>query len=67
MDPETGRPIEGFRIAYRMISRTTFHGLGPDVFAEETRSLLEWLSPYPSFGGLAIHHYESYRELLEGK
>lgn len=66
-DPETGHSIEGFRTVHRMIPRTTFHGLGFDAFEEETRSLREWLNPYPSFGGLAIHHYESYRELLEGK
>lgn len=67
IDPETARPIEGFRTVHRMARRTTFHGLGREMFEEETRSLREWLSPYSSFGGLAIHHYESYRVLLEGK
>lgn len=67
IDPETGRSIKGFRSMHRMAPLTTFHGLGREVFEEETRSLREWLSPYPSFGGLAIHHYESYRELMEGK
>lgn len=66
-DPETGRSVEGFRTMHRMAPRTTFHGLGYKVFEEETRSLREWLRFYPSFGGLAIHHYESYRELLEGQ
>ncbi|HLY60804.1 MAG TPA: hypothetical protein VKV95_08660 [Terriglobia bacterium] len=67
IDPETTRPIECFRTVSRMVARSTFHGLGLVVFEEETRSLREWLSPYASFGGFAIHHYESYRELVEGK
>jgi hypothetical protein len=66
-DQETKNSIEGFRTVHRMIPRTTFHGLGFETLEEESRSLREWLRPYASFGGLAIHHYESYRELREGK
>jgi hypothetical protein len=66
-DPETQRNVTGFRAVRRMSPRITFHGLGREVFEEESRSAVEWLSTQPSFGGLAIHFYESYRELLEGK
>lgn len=66
-DPETQRIVAGFRTVRRMSPRITFHGLGREVFEEESRSAVEWLSTQPSFGGLAIHFYESYRELLEGK
>jgi hypothetical protein len=50
-----------------MSPRITFHGLGREVFEEESRSAVEWLSTQPSFGGLAIHFYESYRELMESR
>jgi len=66
-DAETQRTIKGFRAAHRMSPRITFHGLGREVFEEESRSAVEWLSAQPSFAGLAIHFYESFRSLLEGK
>jgi len=66
-DPETQRPVMGFRAVHRMSPRTTFHGLGREVFAEESRSVVEWLGRYPSFAGLAIHFYDSFRSLMEGK
>jgi hypothetical protein len=64
-DPQTQRPSTGFRAVRRMSPRTTFHGLGRAVFEEESRSAAEWLSAQPSFAGLAIHFYESFRELME--
>ena len=50
-----------------MSPRITFHGLGREVFEEESRSAVEWLSAQPSFAGLAIHFYDSFRNLMEGK
>lgn len=64
-DPETGKTVEGFQAVHGMPAKVTFHGLGRKVFEEETRSAVEWLSPYASFGGLAIHYYRSYQTLLE--
>jgi hypothetical protein len=66
-DPETRRTLTGFRSVQRMSPRITFHGLGREVFEEESRSAVEWLSAQPSFAGLAIHFYDSFRGLLEGK
>lgn len=66
-DPETKRPLAGFRSVRIMLPSITFHGLGRRVFEEEFRSTVEWLGTQPSFGGMAIHFYDSYRELLEGK
>jgi hypothetical protein len=66
-DPETQRTVTGFRTVRRMSPRITFHGLGREVFEEESHSAVEWLSSRPSFAGLAIHFYDSFRELLEGK
>jgi len=66
-DPETQRPVKGFRARHRMSPRITFHGLGREVFEEESRSAVEWLSAQPSFAGLAIHFYDSFRSLMEGK
>jgi hypothetical protein len=66
-DPENNHTLQGFRAIQRMSPRTTFHGLGREVFEEETRSSDEWLSRFPGFAGLAIHFYDSYRELMEGK
>jgi hypothetical protein len=66
-DPETHIPVAGFRSVHSMSPRITFHGLGRQVFEEEFRSTVEWLGARPGFGGMAIHFYESYRELVEGK
>lgn len=66
-DPDTHAAISGFRCVHRMSPRITFHGLGRQVFEEEFRSTVEWLGSQPSFGGMAIHFYDSFRELMEGK
>ncbi len=63
-DPETQQKIKGFRTAYRMLPKITFYGLNSEVFAEESRSVVEWFTPYPSFAGLAIHYYDSFRSLM---
>jgi hypothetical protein len=65
-DPATRRRIVGFKAVRHMSPKITFYGLGDQVLGEESRSVLEWLSPYASFDGLAIHDYESYQELVEG-
>jgi hypothetical protein len=66
-DPASGRNVVGFKTLRHMLPAITFHGLSREVFDEETRSAIEWLSPYSSFQGLAIHHYGSFREMTEGK
>lgn len=65
-DPETKCVVTGFRSVHPFSPRITFRGLGRQVFEEETRSTVEWLGRYPSFAGIAIHFYESFRELVEG-
>lgn len=66
-DPETDQTIQGFRAARRMQPSITFHGLGREVFEEEYNSTVEWLGKQPAFGGMAIHFYESFRDLMEGE
>jgi len=66
-DPATHARVTGFRSVRSMSPRITFHGLGRQVFEEEFRSTVEWLGAQPGFGGMAIHFYDSYRELMEGK
>jgi hypothetical protein len=66
MDPESGRRIQCFRSTYRMLPSITFHGLGRETFDEEIASTVEWLGRHPGFGGVAVHFYESFRELVEG-
>ena len=66
-DPRSRRPISGFRAVSRMNPRITFYGLGRKVFEEESDSAAEWLGRYPSFGGLAIHFYDSFLNLVEGE
>jgi hypothetical protein len=66
-DPETGQVIQGFHASRRMQPSITFHGLGREVFEEEYNSAVEWLGRRPGFGGMAIHFYESFRELMEGQ
>lgn len=63
--PQSHDTFTGFRLAHRMEPNTTFHGLRRQVFEEETQSTIEWLRRYPSFGGLAIHFYDSFRSLME--
>ena len=65
-DPESGRRIMGFRSTHRMQPSITFHGLGRETFDEEIGSTVEWLGRHPSFGGVAVHFYDSFRELVEG-
>ncbi len=65
-DPETHGEVAGFKSVHVMLAKETFFGLGASVFDEETRSVAEWLSRYPSFAGLAIHYYDTFRELVEG-
>jgi hypothetical protein len=66
-DPESGSLIQGFRSVHRMLPSITFHGLGREVFQEEFDSTVEWLGRHPSFGGMAIHFYESFRDLVGGE
>jgi hypothetical protein len=65
-DPTTGKPIVAFQAVRHMSPKITFHGLGREVFNQETHSVVEWLSPFASFRGLAIHYYETYRDLVQG-
>ena len=64
---ETRSAVAGFKSVHVMLAKETFFGLGASVFDEETRSVVEWLGRYPSFGGIAIHYYDTFRELVEGK
>jgi carbohydrate binding protein with CBM30 domain len=66
-DPETHGAVAGFKCIHVMSANETFYGLGPFVFDEETRSAVEWLGRYPSFAGLGIHYYDTFRDLEEGK
>ncbi len=66
-DPETERSITAFRASRRMQPGITFHGLGRKTFEEEYSSAVEWLSKQPGFDGMAVHFYESFRELMEGE
>jgi len=66
-DLESGKIIIGFRTAHRMQPGITFHGMGRKTFEEEYDSAVEWLGSQPGFGGMAIHFYDSFRELMEGK
>lgn len=65
-DPETGRRIQCFQSTHLMQPSITFHGLGRETFDEEIASTVEWLGRHPAFGGIAVHFYESFRELMEG-
>jgi hypothetical protein len=64
--PGSRKVIAAFVAARRTPPITTFRGLGRTVFEQETRSTVEWLGHYPSFGGLAIHYYESFQNLMAG-
>ncbi|MCL5670171.1 MAG: hypothetical protein M1423_02580, partial [Acidobacteria bacterium] len=56
-----GRKVEAFQAVRCTPPITTFHGLGRKVFREETRSAADWLDRYSSFGGLAVHYYQSFQ------
>ncbi|HUZ45392.1 MAG TPA: hypothetical protein VMW54_02020 [Terriglobia bacterium] len=59
-----GRKIAAFQVIRCTPPITTFHGLGWKVFREEARSAADWFDGYSSFGGLAVHYYQSFRALL---
>ena len=66
---ETGKPgshrtMAAFRAVRRTPPVTTFHGLGRNIFEQESRSAAEWFGHYPSFGGLAIHYYQSFQKMM---
>jgi hypothetical protein len=65
-DSESGRSFKGFQSTHRMLPGTTFYGLGKEVFHEEIASTVEWLGRHPAFGGIAVHFYDSFRDLIEG-
>ena len=67
VDPKTKGEVVGFKAVRHMLPSITFHGLSRSIFDEETRSVTEWLSPYSSFEGIAIHHFQSFRNLMEGR
>ncbi len=62
--PGSGRKRAAFQAVRCTPPVTTFHGLGRKIFEEESRSAADWLARYPSFGGLAIHYYQSLRALM---
>ena len=64
-EPGSRQSIAAFRAIQRTPPVITFHGLGPNVFEEESSSTAEWLSPFSSFGGLAVHYYQSFQALME--
>ena len=64
--PGSRKAIAVFLAVRRTPPITTFHGLGRTVFEQESRSTVEWLGHYPSFGGLAIHYYQSFQNLMAG-
>jgi hypothetical protein len=63
-EPGSDRKIAAFRAIHQTPPAITFHGLGRKVFEEESRSAAEWLESYSSFGGLAIHYYQSFQALM---
>lgn len=63
--PGSRQTITAFRAVRGMPPVTTFHGLSRAVFEQESRSAAEWLGRYPSFDGLAIHYYQTFRALME--
>ena len=63
-EPGSRRTIAAFRAVQRTPRAITFYGLGRNVFEEESHSAAEWLSHYPSFGGLAVHYYGSFQTLM---
>lgn len=56
--------VSAFRAIRRTPPMTTFHGLGRTIFEQESRSAAEWLGQYSSFGGIAVHYYMSFQEMM---
>ncbi|HET7101075.1 MAG TPA: hypothetical protein VFJ52_07990, partial [Terriglobia bacterium] len=62
--PASHRTMATFSAVRRTPPITTFHGLGRAIFEQESRSAAEWFEHYSSFGGLAIHYYQSFQKMV---
>ncbi|MEK7791428.1 MAG: hypothetical protein AAB309_07370, partial [Deltaproteobacteria bacterium] len=64
--------IDGNQTIYRteigvdvLSSKLSFAGMDADYFLEIYEDTFNYFSKEPSFAGMAIHYYETYRELME--
>lgn len=60
-----GETIPGFRAESVMLSKVTFADNSCRDFQEQTEAASRYFRRFQRFRGLAIHSYESYRELVE--
>ena len=66
VDPETGKEYPGVVADNVMLAILTFEGSPLEVFRRELAAADAAFAKHPSYRGLAIHHYESYRALVNG-
>ena len=64
LDAQTGTEHPGFLGTSIMLPKLTFAGLAPDVMRRELATAEKTFSVHSSYGGIAIHHYESYVTLV---
>jgi len=63
-DPDSGAEYEGVVASSAMPSTLSFDGLPIGAFRREAALAEQAFTRHPSYRGLAIHHYESFRRLV---
>jgi hypothetical protein len=49
------------------MEKLTFFEEGPEAMERELETVVSAWGDRPGFGGVAIHHYRSFRRLVEGR
>ncbi len=66
-DPATGKIHLLVKADYIVPGKITFADENARQFAVQTKLAEEQFVKHPSYAGLAIHHYRSFRDLVQGK
>ncbi len=64
-DPATGETHRLVKATAAMLDKITFADENEKRFSSQINAAEEYFSKHKSYAGIAIHHYDSYRDLLE--
>jgi hypothetical protein len=63
--PQAEQRYAGFVADHTMLSKITFADESPDYLDSQLRAADQYFQKFHSYDGIAIHHYDTYRALLE--
>jgi len=64
LDASSDQTFPGFRLTHTMRSKITFADDTAEQFVAESQAAESYFNRYTSFGGIAVHYYETFRQLL---